>query len=93
MTVGILNLVLYIPESNSLKAKRQILHSLKANLRNSFNIAIAQLADEDKWQKSTLAVVGVEKNRQTINSSLSRVVNFIENFSQVELVNYNIELI
>ena len=93
MTVGILNISIYIPESNSLKAKRRLLHSLKANLRNNFNIAVAQIGDEDKWQKSQLAIVGVEKNRETINSCLSQIINYIENFKQVELINHQIELI
>jgi len=93
MTVGILKLVIIIQDSNSLKQKRMVLHSLKARLRNNFNVAVAQIADEDKWQKSTLAVVGVEKNRNSINSILSRVVNFIENANSLELVNYEMELI
>jgi uncharacterized protein YlxP (DUF503 family) len=93
MTVGILKLVIIIQDSNSLKEKRMVLHSLKARLRNNFNVAVAQIADEDKWQKSTLAVVGVEKNRNSINSTLSRVVNSIENSGSLELVNYEMELI
>ena len=93
MTIGLLRLVLFIGDSNSLKAKRMILHSLKARLRNNFNIAVQQIGDEDKWQKSTLAVVGLSKDRNIINSTLSRIVNFIENFHGVELLDYEIELI
>ena len=93
MIIGILNLVLYIPNSNSLKAKRQVLHSLKANLKNSFNVAVTQVDNEDKWQKAQLAVVGVEKSRETMNGCLSRVINFVENFNQIELVDHQIELI
>jgi uncharacterized protein YlxP (DUF503 family) len=93
MTVGILKLVIIIQDSNLLKEKRMVLHSLNARLRNNFNVAVAQIADEDKWQKSTLAVVGVEKNRNSINSTLSRVVNSIENSGSLELVNYEMELI
>lgn len=93
MTIGIINLNIYIPESNSLKAKRQVLHSLKANLRNKFNIAVTQIDEEDKWQKAQLAIVGVEKNKAVMNSSLSRIINFIENFRCIELIDYNIELI
>lgn len=59
MTIGILKLTLFIHDSNSLKEKRVVLHSLKARLRNNFNVAVSQIGDEDKWQKSTLAVVGV----------------------------------
>ena len=93
MTIGFLQLVLFIGDSNSLKEKRMILHSLKARLRNNFNIAVQQIADEDKWQKSTLAVVGLSKDRNIINSTLSRIVNFVEDFHGVELLDYEIELI
>ena len=93
MTIGLLRLVLFIPNSSSLKQKRMILHSLKARLRNNFNIAVQQIADEDKWQKSTLAVVGLSKDRNIINSTLSRIVNFVESFHGVQLLDYEIELI
>lgn len=93
MTIGLLRLELFIGESNSLKAKRMVLHSLKARLRNNFNIAVQQIADEDKWQKSTLAVVGLSKDRNIINSTLSHIVNFVEDFHGVELLDYEINLI
>lgn len=93
MTVGILKLILFIPESNSLKEKRMVLHSLKAKLRNNFNVAVTQIGDDDKWQKSNLAVVGVERDRRNMDSNLSQVINFIENFNRVNLINYETELI
>ncbi|MFA5411142.1 MAG: DUF503 domain-containing protein, partial [Candidatus Omnitrophota bacterium] len=71
MTVGILKLVIFIEDSNSLKQKRMVLHSLKARLRNNFNVAVTQIADEDKWQKATLAVVGAERDGRNMNSVLS----------------------
>ena len=93
MTIGLLTLVIFIPDSNSLKAKRMVLHSLKARLKNNFNVAIAQIDHEDKWQKTTLAVVGVERDRSNMNSTLSEAVNFIEKFNGIELINYEMELI
>lgn len=33
---------------------RMALYSLKARLRNNFNVAVTQIADQDKWQKATL---------------------------------------
>lgn len=93
MTIGILKLVLFIQDSNSLKEKRMVLHSLKARLRNKFNVAVTQIDDEDKWQKTTLAIVGVEKDRKNINSTLSNIVNFIEASNNINLINYEMELI
>jgi len=93
MTVGILRVALFIQGSNSLKEKRMVLHSLKARLRNNFNLAVAQIGDEDKWQKSTLAIVGVERDRKNMNGVLSGVINFIEGFNDVNLINHEMELI
>lgn len=93
MTIGILKLSLFIPDSDSLKEKRMVLHSLKAKIRNKFNVAITQIGDEDKWQKTTLAIVGVEKDRRNMNSVLSEIINFVENFNSTELINHEMEMI
>jgi len=93
MTVGILRLELFIHDSNSLKEKRMVLHSLKAKLRNNFNVAVSQIDDQDKWQKTTLAVVGVEKSRNNTNSTLSEIVNFVERMGNINLIDYEMELI
>ncbi len=93
MTIGILKLALFIQDANSLKEKRMILHSLKAKLRNKFNVAVAQIGDEDKWQKATFAIVGVERDRRNINSTLSGIINFIEEFNGIDLISHEMELI
>jgi hypothetical protein len=93
MTIGVLKFILFIHDSNSLKAKRMVLHSLKARLRNNFNIAVTQVADEDKWQKASMVAVGVERDKRNVDALLSRVVNFIESFGAVSLVDYEIELL
>ena len=93
MTVGILRVEIFIGESNSLKAKRMVLNSLKSRLRNHFNIAVTQIDTEDKWQKATLAIAAVEKDRRRANSVLSGAVNFLEGIRQVSLIDYEMELI
>lgn len=93
MTVGILRTVLFIQESNSLKEKRMVLHSLKARLRNNFNVSVAQIEDQDKWQKTTLAIVGVDRNRNNMHSTLSHIVNFLERHGEINILNYEMEMI
>jgi len=93
VTIGVLELELFIPESNSLKDRRMVLHSLKARLRNEFNIAVSQIDEGDKWQKAVLAVVGVERSRQQMNSTISRIVNFIESSGKVSLIDHRIEML
>lgn len=93
MTVGVLCLELFIHDANSLKEKRMALHSLKARLRNNYNVAVSQIDGEDKWQRTTLAVVGVERDRSCVNSTLSEVVNFVERSGRVHLIDYTLELL
>ena len=93
MTIAILRLVLFIGNSHSLKTKRMVLHSLKARLRNKFNIAISEVEDFDKWQKSTLVVVGVSNEKRCIDRQFSKIINFIENFHPVSIVDYEMEMI
>ena len=93
MTVGILELDIFIHNSNSLKEKMMILHSLKARLRNSFYVAVTQIYNQDKWQRSTLAVAGVEIDRKNMDSILCRIINFVEDFGGIELINHHKELI
>ncbi|MFH1458329.1 MAG: DUF503 domain-containing protein [Candidatus Omnitrophota bacterium] len=93
MTVGILQLAIFIHNSNSLKEKRRVLHSLRARLRKYFNVAVTQIGDEDKWQKSTLAIVGVERDRKIMDSILCRIINFIKDTSGIHLIDHEMELI
>lgn len=93
MTIGVLKLVLYIPQSNSLKDKRMVLNSLKARLRNNFNIALTQIDEEDKWQKTMLVAVGVERDRAGMNSVLSGLLNFMEKSDSVNIIDYEMELL
>lgn len=93
MTVGILKLSLFIHGSNSLKDKRMALHSLKAKLRNNFNISVIQADDEDKWQKAVICVAALDKDKRSVNALLCGVVNFVEKFNNLNLIDHEMELI
>lgn len=51
---------LHFGESHDLKAKRKLLHSLKAQLRQRFGASVVETEHHDTWQRSTLvcALVG-----------------------------------
>ena len=93
MTVAILRLVLFIGNSTSLKTKRMVLHSFKTRLRNKFNIAVSEIDDTDKWQKATLAIVGVGRNKRYMDGQFGRIINFAGSFSQAEITDYEMEMI
>jgi hypothetical protein len=53
MIVGLCTVELYLPDSQSLKAKRQVLLSLKDRLRDKFNISIADDRDGVRRERAT----------------------------------------
>jgi len=85
VAVGLLLLDCYIPESQSLKDKRRILTSLSERLRRQFNIAIAEVEYQDQWQRAQLAIVTVNTNWRMLQSSLSKLTEYIDRDRRVEI--------
>jgi uncharacterized protein YlxP (DUF503 family) len=58
--VCVIEVRLHLNDSHDLKGKRKVLHSLKAQLRQRFGAAVAEVDGQDTWQRATLvcAVVG-----------------------------------
>jgi uncharacterized protein YlxP (DUF503 family) len=61
-TIGVLTLELRLENSHSLKEKRHVVESLKARLRNKFNVAVAEIDHQDLWQRGTVAAVTVSSD-------------------------------
>ena len=58
--VCILEVRLHINESGSLKSKRKVVSSLKAQIKQRFGASVAEVGGQDTWQRSTIvcALVG-----------------------------------
>lgn len=93
MIVGLCTVELYIPDGHSLKAKRQVLLSLKDRLRDKFNVSVAEVGDQDLWQKAVLGIACVANEGKHVNQVLDQVVNVIRSVPLVELVQVRIELL
>jgi uncharacterized protein YlxP (DUF503 family) len=87
MTVGLLLLDCYIAESQSLKDKRRILTSLSERLRRQFNIAVAEVEYQDQWQRAQLAIVLVNTNWRMLQSSMSKLTEYVDRDRRVEITN------
>jgi len=82
---------LHIPHAKSLKDKRQIVKSLKDRLRERFNVAVSEIADQDIWQRSTIAAVTVASDRIVANQTLQRVETEAATLLGAMLVSVNVE--
>ncbi len=93
MIVGVCRVSLRLPENGSLKGKRQVVRSLTTRLRNKFNVAVAEVADNDRWQIATLGVTCVSNDARHAQEMLDRVVSYIERTRlDAELIESEIEV-
>jgi len=94
MIVGVCKIKLRIPENSSLKDKRRVIKSIIAQLTNRFNVAVAEVDDQQLWQIATLGVSSVSNDGRYAKEVLQKVINFITNARfDIELLNYEIEII
>jgi uncharacterized protein YlxP (DUF503 family) len=93
MVIGVCKLDLRIPENHSLKEKRHVLRKLTDRVRTRFNVAISEVGDNDLWQRAQMGFCTVGNDRRHINSSLDKVIYFIEQMNLVEMVHTEIEII
>jgi len=94
MHIGVCRLSVHLPESRSLKSKRQVARSLTARLRNHFNVAVAEVDHNDLWQRLTIGVCCVTNDTAHAHEIMSKIVSFVEEFSgDLILLDYETELI
>ena len=93
MPVGLLTLDISIPESRSLKDKRQVLRSLKDRLRRRFNVAVAELEHQDVWQRAVIGVVTLGDQPGLVEQSLRAVLQDSELQLGRYLVDHQLEIL
>ena len=94
MNVGVCKVSLRLPENQSLKGKRRVLKSITTRVASKFNVAIAEVDNEGRWQLATLGICCVSNDARHTNEVLSKVVDFIVNSHfDVEILDYEIEIV
>ena len=93
MIVGLCTVELFIPDGHSLKDKRRVLQSLKSRVRDKFNVSVAEVGEQDLWQKAILGLACVANESAHVNQVLDQAVNLIRAVPTIQLVRSHIELL
>jgi len=92
MNISVCKLELRLPENESLKGKRQVIQSIITRLQNRYNVSVAEVDNQDLWQRATLGITCVSNHRKHANEILSSVLNFVaQNYPDVEMLSSEIE--
>ena len=91
MVLGVCRLDLLLPENESLKGKRSVVRSLCAQVRRKFNVAIAEVEDQDAWEVAGLGFVVVSSDGRHADRMVQEIVEFIEVRAEAQLGSYAVE--
>jgi len=78
MVIGLLLLEVHFPHATSLKDKRAALAGFKEKIRRRFNVALAEVAHQDKWQLASLAFITVNNERGIVDQTLEKIIDEAE---------------
>lgn len=91
--VGICQVELLLPEAQSLKEKRFVLSSLKARIGNKFNVSIAEVDQNDLWQRATIGMALVANERKFIDEVFSKILNALDAENGFEVIKHQLEVV
>ncbi|MDX2121896.1 MAG: DUF503 domain-containing protein [Gemmatimonadota bacterium] len=77
---------LHLEGCHSLKDKRAILQSLKAELRKKLNVAVAEVQHQDLWQRAGIACATVGSDRRVVDETLRAADRLIEGTDGVRIM-------
>jgi uncharacterized protein YlxP (DUF503 family) len=86
MFVGIMELHFVITDNESLKDKRSVVKKVAHRCRNTFNVAVAEVDDQDCRDRAVLGVVAVSSSRNYAQGMLEKVEDFVERLAVAELL-------
>ncbi len=93
MFVTVARVTLQIPESGSLKAKRQVLRRITDRVKARFNVSVAEVDDQDLWQKAQLALAVVGGDKRHVGEQMDKILHFIEELYAAPVIERKVETI
>lgn len=92
MVVGSLRVRFFLRESRSLKDKRQVVQSIKDRLKNSFNVSVAEIEEQDSRQLAVLGIAQVGPEAHHVRQCLQKIVELLRRHPVAEFLDFELEV-
>jgi uncharacterized protein YlxP (DUF503 family) len=93
MVAGLGIVTFRLHDCRSLKAKRKIVKSIIGQMRNNFNISVAEIGSNDIYQRAMIGFALVGNNRAVINSKIDKIFNLVDELNLAEIIDSEMEII
>ena len=92
--VGVLTVHLHLPACSSLKEKRGHIKPLIARLHREFNVSVAEMDLQDKWQEAVIVCAMAGNERGHLESALQSVAKWVEgHWTDGDVISQKVEIV
>jgi uncharacterized protein YlxP (DUF503 family) len=91
MHVGILQVLLHVPDSQSLKDKRRIVRGLLDRIRAKFEVAASEIEDQDLRQRAVVGFAAVSNSTRHAEEVMSKVLAYIRESPAANVIEHELE--
>ncbi|MBL9038512.1 MAG: DUF503 domain-containing protein [Archangium sp.] len=93
MFVCVARVTLDIPAAGSLKAKRQVLRRVTDRVKAKFNVAVAEVENNDVWNRAVVALAVVGNDKRHVNELMDKITHFIDDMYVAPIAHKELELL
>ena len=92
--IATLNIHLHLPACSSLKEKRGRIKPLLSRLHREFNVSVAEMDLQDKWQEAVIVCAMVGNDHGHLESALQTVAKWVEgHWTEGDVIDQRIEVL
>jgi len=93
MFIGTIKFEVIIPGSTSLKDKRKVIQSLQNKIKSKFNVSIAEIDYQDKWQRTVIGLCFVNSAKKEIEEISQKIKNIFFENTDILIINETSDII
>ncbi|KKM09462.1 hypothetical protein SY88_17690 [Clostridiales bacterium PH28_bin88] len=93
MIIGICTVELRLGGAQSLKDKRRVIKSAVDQVRGRYNVAVAEVDHQDRWQRATLGIATISNETAQVDRVLAAVMEHLMKMDGLEVLEYSTEIL
>jgi uncharacterized protein YlxP (DUF503 family) len=92
--IATLTIHLHLPACSSLKEKRGRIKPLISRLHREFNVSVAEIDLQDKWQEAVIVCAMVGNERGHLESAMHTVAKWVEcHWTDGDIIDQRVEVL
>jgi len=93
MVIGAGILIFRLHDCHSLKSKRSLIKTIVNQIRNNFNVSVAEVGANDVYQRAEIGFALAGSDHGLINAKIDKILNLVEDLGLAEVVDTEMEII